>query len=117
MAEKSRGKSRRSSAAATSNRLPGDPTTRWARDVVKGQIVAGELVCHAAERHLRDLVDGAARGLYWAPDRAEHAFGFFPAVLSITEGARVGDPFDLLPWHTFCVGSLFGWRKSSGRMR
>jgi phage terminase large subunit-like protein len=117
MAEKSKGKSRRSSAVGTSSRLPSDPTTRWARDVVKGQIVAGELVCYAAERHLRDLVDGAARGLHWAPDRAAHAFGFFPNVLTITEGAKVGEPFNLLPWHTFSVGSLFGWRKASGRMR
>jgi phage terminase large subunit-like protein len=117
MAEKSKGKSRHSSAVVTSGKLPSDPTTRWARDVVKGQIVAGELVCHAAERHLRDLIDGAARGLHWAPKRAEHAFGFFPNVLSITEGAKVGEPFNLLPWHMFCVGSLFGWRKDSGRMR
>jgi len=29
----------------------------------------------------------------------------------------VGQPFYLLPWHTFCVGSLFGWRMASGRMR
>ncbi len=101
----------------TSSRLPSDPTTRWARDVVKGQIVSGEIVRHAAERHLKDLVDGAARGLHWCPEKAEHAFGFFPAVLSITEGAKVGQPFNLLPWHTFCVGSLFGWRKDSGRMR
>ncbi len=38
-------------------------------------------------------------------------------MLSITEGAKVGEPFNLLPWHTFVAGSLFGWRKSSGRMR
>lgn len=38
-------------------------------------------------------------------------------MLSITEGAKVGEPFNLLPWHTFCVGSLFGWRMASGRMR
>lgn len=66
---------------------------------------------------MRDLVDGAERGLHWAPDRAEHAFGFFPSALTITEGAKVGEPFNLLPWHAFVVGSLFGWRKDSGRMR
>lgn len=101
----------------TSKRSKSDPTTAWARDVVAGRIVSGELVRHAAERHLRDLVDGPARGLHWRPERAEHALGFFPAVLSITAGARVGEPFNLLPWHVFVVGSLFGWRRDSGRMR
>lgn len=101
----------------TSDRLPNDPTTLWARSVVAGKVVAGELVGSAAERHLRDLKDGQARGLHWRPEIAGRALGFFPAVLSITAGARAGAPFDPLPWHTFCVGSLFGWRKASGRMR
>src|SRR4051812_33807482 len=70
-----------------------DPTTAWARDVVAGRIVAGDIVRHAAERHLHDLKDGPGRGLHWRPERAAHAFGFFPAVLSITEGAAVGEPF------------------------
>jgi phage terminase large subunit-like protein len=101
----------------TSGRFPDDPTTNWARVVVDGKIVAGELVCHAAERHLRDIIDGAIRDLYWAPERADHALGFYPACLSITEGAKVGEPFHLLDWHTFSAGNLFGWRRSSGRMR
>ena len=85
--------------------------------MVDGRIIAGEIVRHAAERHLKDLTDGAARGLHWSPERAAHALGFFPAVLSVTAGAKAGDPFHPLPWHTFCIGSLFGWRKDSGRMR
>jgi len=75
------------------------------------------LVCHAAERHIKDILEGSARDIYWAPERAEHALGFYPNCLSITEGALVGQPFNLLPWHTFSAGNLFGWRKSSGRMR
>lgn len=101
----------------TSEQFQLDRTTAWARDVVSGAIVSGEIVRHAAERHLKDLVDGPARGLHWSVERAERAIGFFPAVLSITAGAKQGHPFELLPWHLFCVGSLFGWRKSSGRMR
>lgn len=100
-----------------SSRLPSDPTTVWAKDAVDGRILVGELVAGAAERHLKDIIDGSSRDLYWAPDKAAHALGFFPAMLSITEGAKVGQPFHLLPWHTFVAGSLFGWRKSSGRMR
>jgi phage terminase large subunit-like protein len=100
-----------------SNQFPGDPTSAYAADVVAGRIIAGEHHCAAAERHLRDLKDGQARGLHWRPEKAGHAIGFPPAVLSITAGAHEGRPFNLLPWHVFCSGSLFGWRMSSGRMR
>lgn len=107
----------RAPRTATSARYPNDPTSRWACEVVDGRIVSGELVRHAAERHLRDMRDGAARGLHWRPEKAAHAIGFYPAMLTITEGAKVGEPFHLLPWHVFVAGSLFGWRKDSGRMR
>jgi phage terminase large subunit-like protein len=102
---------------STSSPLPDDPTTRWARDVVDGRILSGEFARWAAERHLRDLKDGPARGLYWRPDKASRALGFFPSVLSITAGTKVGEPFNLLPWHQFTVGSLFGWVRDSGRLR
>lgn len=105
----------------TSNRYPDDPTTAYALAVSKGirpdGSPAGELEIAAGKRHLRDLDTGADRGLKWEPDRAEHAIGFFPAMLTITEGAKEGQPFTLLPWHVFVAGSLFGWRKTSGRMR
>src|SRR5690606_10941957 len=42
---------------------------------------------------------------------------FSPSCLTITAGAAEGKPFELLPWHVFCVGSLFGWVKESGRLR
>ena len=96
---------------------PDDPTTAWAKDVVAGRIVSGELAVAAAERHLRDLKEGHKRGLIWQPDHAQRALGFLPAVLSITAGAMEGKPFHPLPWHTFVAGSLFGWRRQSGRMR
>lgn len=94
-----------------------DPTTVHARAIVDGRIIAGELVRHAAERHLRDLVDGPKRGLVWRPDRAAHAINFFPAVLQITAGAYEGRPFHLLPWHLFCAGNLFGWLRADGKRR
>lgn len=107
----------RAQRTRTSDRFPGDPTSAWAQDAVDGRFVVGELVRHAAERHLRDLRDGSKRGLHWRPDIAGRALGFFPAVLSITAGAKVGEPFNPLPWHVFGAGSVFGWRKASGRMR
>lgn len=105
----------------TSNRYPDDPTTVYALAVAEGRrpdgSLAGEIEIAAGRRHLRDLDTGHERGLRWEPDRAAHAIGFYPAMLTITEGAKVGQPFTLLPWHVFVAGSLFGWRKTSGRMR
>ncbi|MDQ1081435.1 phage terminase large subunit-like protein [Pseudoroseomonas cervicalis] len=66
---------------------------------------------------MRDLRDGPKRGLHWSPEQAARAVNFFPAVLSITEGAKAGKPFDLLPWHLFTVGNLFGWRRPDGLRR
>jgi phage terminase large subunit-like protein len=98
-------------------RFPNDPTTAYAVTVVSGARVAGELEIAACKRHLDDLDKGSSRGLRWDAAKAEHALAFFPSVLSITAGAKAGQPFDPLPWHTFVIGSLFGWRMDSGRMR
>jgi phage terminase large subunit-like protein len=94
-----------------------DPTTAWARDVVDGRIISGHLMRRACERHLRDIVDGPRRGLYWRPEKAAHALGFFPAVLSVTAGTKTGEPFELPSYTTFVVGSLFGWMRASGVRR
>lgn len=102
---------------ATSQRFPNDPTSQWAHDAVSGKILVGELARYSAERHLRDLKDGKSRGLHWRPELAEHAIKFYPSVLTITAGAKAGEPFDLLPWTLFCAGNLFGWVSSSGRLR
>lgn len=107
----------RARQTTTSVPLPDDPTTAYARDVVAGRIVAGELVCHAAERHLRDYRDRHGKDLFWSPEKAKHAIEFYPAILSVTAGAMAGKPFELLPWHLFTTGSLFGWHLPSGRLR
>lgn len=94
-----------------------DDASVYADAVLSGKIVAGEFVKAAAKRHMDDLASGAERGLLFRPDVATRAIGFFPAVLSITEGAKAGLPFDLLPWHKFVVGSLFGWHRADGTRR
>ena len=94
-----------------------DPTTAWAKDVIEERIVSGDLMRRACERHLRDIIDGPKRGIYWRPEKAEHALGFFPAVLTISAGACEGQPFTLPSYTTFIVGSLFGWYRESGLRR
>ena len=94
-----------------------DQTTQYARDVVSGKIVAGLYVRLACQRHIDDLKKGQTRGLTWDAESAQDAIEFFPAMLSITEGAKEGQSFTLLPWHVFVVGSIFGWKDVNGFIR
>lgn len=94
-----------------------DPTTAWAQAAVRGDFVVGDLVRYAAERHLRDLRDAARRGYYFRPELAQTAIDFFPSVFTITDGPAVGQPFNLIPYQLFCVGSLMGWVNADGRWR
>lgn len=93
-----------------------DPTSEYARRVLDGEIVAGKFVRLACERHFEDLETGDARGLYFDEEKAQEAIDFFPAMFTITDGPLAGQPFELLDWHKFVVGSLFGWHQS-GRLR
>lgn len=94
-----------------------DPTTAYCKQVMAGKIVSGQFAIASAERHLADLKDGAKRGLYWRPELAERAATFIPSVLTITAGAKVGEPFTLLPYHQFVLGNLYGWRRADGTRR
>lgn len=38
-------------------------------------------------------------------------------MLTVTAGAKAGEPFNLLPWQVFATGSIFGWYWGSGRRR
>lgn len=90
-----------------------DPVTAWAQDVAGGEIVAGPYIRAAAERHLRDLEEGPARGLKWDVAAARRAIEFFPKVLRLNGGQFEGRPFRLHPSQAFRIGSLFGWKKFS----
>ncbi len=79
--------------------------------------MTGELVRHAAERHLRDLVDAKKNGYFWRPELAQRAIDFFPSVFTITDGPAEGKPFNLIPYQLFVVGSLMGWVNAEGRWR
>lgn len=83
--------------------------------MIEGEIIAGKFVRLACERHFADLQSGAARGLYFDVDAAERAISFFPAMFTIADDPDE-KPFELLTWHRFVVGSLFGWHQN-GRLR
>lgn len=103
--------------ASSRKRYPKDPATRFALDVAAGKIIAGPHVRDACARHLKDLEQGPARGLFWDIEEVEHAIAFFEEVLCLNGGEYEAEPFLLLPWQKFIVGCLFGWKTDDGYRR
>ena len=100
-------------SAATS----ADPVSEYARAVVAGARIAGPHVRHQCARHLADVDEGAKRGLVWDVAAALKAIGFYRDVLKLNGGDFEGNPFELLPWQQFVVGSIFGWKRDDGYRR
>ena len=94
-----------------------DRVKAYADAVLAGKIVAGPHVRNSCRRHLEDLKNGGARGLYFDHEAAEKAFRFFENVLKLSEGQFEGKPFRLDPSQAFIVGSLFGWKRADGTRR
>ena len=103
-------------AAGGAGEAPSDPVTAYARAVVSGASVAGRLVRLACERHLRDLADGAARGLRFDVDLANEAVAFF-LCLRHSKGEWARQPFALTPPEAFVIGSVFGWVRAQDGLR
>lgn len=103
--------------ASSRKRYPKDQATRFALDVAAGKIIAGPHVRDACARHLKDLEQGPARGLFWDIEEVEHAIAFFEEVLCLNGGEYEAEPFLLLPWQKFIVGCLFGWKTDDGYRR
>ncbi|OBX35655.1 phage terminase [Halomonas elongata] len=55
--------------------------------------------------------------LHWDLEAANHAIGFFEDILRLNGGQYEGQPFEVLPWQAFIVGSLFGWMGPDGWRR
>lgn len=71
----------------------------------------------ACQRHLDDLAHGDKRGLKFDKAAAARAIGYFRDVLRLNGGEFEGQPFELLAWEAFIVGSLFGWMGPDGTRR
>ena len=91
-----------------------DPVTAYAASVVSGETLAGPPVRAACQRHLRDL---DRTDLRFDVAAAQRVIDFFSEVLRLPKGNHAGEPFHLLPWQQFLVGSLYGWIGEDGRRR
>lgn len=94
-----------------------DPLQAYCDGVLSGAIPACRWVRLAVERHLRDLDDGAERGLIWSPAHAQH-FLDFCGLLKHSKGRDwAGKQFVPEPWQVFIFAVLFGWLRADGMRR
>ena len=91
-------------------KLPSDPATDYAVAVLDGQIVTGELVRLACERHLNDIETAEERGLFWDPERAQRAL-YVIGEMRQSKGRWAGQKLELMPWQQFVTGQAFGWMR------
>jgi phage terminase large subunit-like protein len=92
---------------------PADPTTAYARAVIAGEIVTGQLVRQACERHIADLERADLR---FDVAEAARAIAFF-GHLTQHKGRWAYQPLTLQPWQAFAIGSIMGWKLTDGRRR
>jgi len=83
---------------------------KYQSHVLGGKRPAGRFEKLAIERQLRDLNDGAKRGLRFSWDHALHACKW-PPLLIHPKGGAGGKPFTLVPTQKAYFSYLFGWRK------
>lgn len=89
---------------------------RYCLDVLTGNIAVGRLVFLAVERHVRDLGEGAARGLRYDDDAAAYVIEFFSTFLYVAHGDD-RSAFVPEPWQQFILACLFGWKGPDGFRR
>jgi phage terminase large subunit-like protein len=94
-----------------------DRVTDYARQVVEGKILSGQLHRLACQRHLNDLKKQKTKNFpyYWDVDAANRVLEY-AETLTIAEGLEP-KPVKLIPSQVFDIGCTFGWKKSQDGMR
>lgn len=94
-----------------------DRVTEYARRVVSGKVIAGELHVLACKRHLDNLKKQKTDEFpyYWNPTKAVEVLDY-AETLTIAEGSEP-KPVRLLDSQAFDIGCTFGWYKTSDNKR
>lgn len=94
-----------------------DRVTEYAKRVVHGEVVAGELHRLACLRHLHDLERERSTAFlyYWDVEASERVLKY-AETLTIAEGAKP-KPVKLIDSQVFDIGCTFGWKKTADNCR
>jgi phage terminase large subunit-like protein len=91
---------------------------KYAEDVVKGRIAAGEFVKLSCRRHLNDLKKQQKRTFPYRlnPKKVEKVCKFISQLKHI-KGKWAGTEIKLEPWQVFFLANVFGWERKSDGLR
>lgn len=94
-----------------------DLVTEHAKQVVNGDVIAGQLHVLACLRHLSDLERQNTPDFpyYWDAEKAMEIIEY-AQTLTIAEGSQP-KPVDLIPEQVFDLGCTFGWFKTTNHKR
>lgn len=94
-----------------------DRVTAYARRVVAGEVIAGELHRLTCRRHLNDLKRQRTKDFpyYWDAEAAQRVLDY-AETLTIAEGTEP-KPVKLLDCQAFDIGCTFGWKKTVNNAR
>jgi phage terminase large subunit-like protein len=95
---------------------PLEKAAQYGRDVISGKVKTGKLTRLAVERHNRDLIEAANRGLFFCEDSARRALTMF-SFLRHSKGEWAGQPIELEPWQAWVIACVFGWKYADTEKR
>ena len=96
-----------------------DRTTKYAKEVLAGNIPSCKFVKQACKRHLEDMKSSKKKSYPYKfnSEKAERSIEFFK-LLKHSKGEFAGEEIELELWQCFRVGSVFGWEeKKTGYRR
>lgn len=88
-----------------------DYATDYARSVVRGDVIASQLIIKQCEKHLKDVKGHDKYG--WHVKRANKVIQF----IEMLPDPKTGKPNKLAAYQKFIIGSLYGWLDHHGNRR
>ena len=91
----------------------------YANNVITGNIKANSLIKGACERFLSDLEKSKNKEypFYYDKKEVKRAESFFEDYLLLSGGEFEAKPFKLLPWQSFVISNIYGWKQRKNDYR
>jgi phage terminase large subunit-like protein len=90
---------------------------KYIAGVLAGRIVTSKLVRLQCLRHITDLKEGKARGLYFDRAAAQRVIDYFPLFTCGIDGDYYGVPIELVPAWQALLWILYGWKRKDEKGR